>query len=795
LQGGPNALSAAMRERWRYVLIDEFQDTDETQWSIFRHAFLEGAQSSILYLVGDPKQSIYRFRGADVDTYLRACQEVIERGGQRVQLDRNYRATAALVQATNAIFDPSSETPIFTGSISYSPVTGGRTDRKLVDGDGRVCSPVQVLCVSAAGDAAWLSTLGHRIAREVRTVTDPSRPWRFDGRALECGDVFVLTRNAREGRTIGSALRAAGVPHAYFKQDGLFQTAEAKEVRTLLLAIERPNDRSCRLAAWLTPFFGLPLADIDRVRDLSNAHPMVAHLEQWRTLADERDFERLFEGILRDSGIVRREILFAEGERELTNYLHVFEQLLEMAHGSPVTLRDLANELSGLIDGSRLPLDIEGNVQRLSDGRSAVQIMTIHKSKGLEAPVVFVAGGFRHGRSDNVRVFHDQGRRLAWVGPLCDPEVEERAKVEEREEEQRLMYVALTRAKARLYLPCVLASHTDRARGEPKALRGPYDIINRRVWELVRYEEPTFWIEDLSVCDEPDDALAPVEDPERWRPPAELLREDDEHATMAGLRQSHAGPIVTSYTRMKGDHPAARPFLSRAAYEALGSVSETELRAARTSGIFLHELLERVPLASFASATAFDGWRLQPDVSALFDEAVTAHRIDGTQRQHAERLVWGAYTTPLRLPGGKRLASIGAARRVVREMGFVFSMKQRSGEGVESRVPQLVRGSLDLAFDEAGVVYFVDWKSDRLASYAPDSIHQHVSAFYAAQARLYAVAIAKLLAVRSAPEHEARFGGMFYCFLRGFDELGNGVWSARPPWDQVLAWEGTIGEP
>jgi exodeoxyribonuclease V beta subunit len=94
-----------------------------------------------------------------------------------------------------------------------------------------------------------------------------------------------------------------------------------------------------------------------------------------------------------------------------------------------------------------------------------------------------------------------------------------------------------------------------------------------------------------------------------------------------------------------------------------------------------------------------------------------------------------------------------------------------------------------------GVVYFVDWKSDSLASYAPDAVHRHVSAYYEVQARLYSVAIAKLLGVRTADEHDSRFGGMFYCFLRGFDARGNGVWSARPRWQQVLGWEGELRQP
>ena len=795
---GPRAtaLVAAMRDRWRYVLIDEFQDTDETQWSIFRRGFVEPTdRRSVLYLVGDAKQSIYRFRGADVLTYLRARDEITGAHGQRVPLEHNYRATPALVAANNAIFDQTAPHPIFTGNLEHAPLLCGRPDRTLVDGDGRPVSPVHVMRFGEPPDSRALSALGERMGREIAAITDPSRPWKLDGRALEYSDVFLLTRTAREGRTLGAALRKARVPFAFYKQDGLFQTDEAREVRTLLLAIDDPSNRARRLAAWLTPFFGLPLAVIERVRDLPGTHPLVARFHAWKALADKRDFDRLFESIVGDTGIVRREIFFSDGERELTNYLHILELLLEYACRSRSTSRDLVHMLSGLIDRTRLPLDLEGSVQRLDSERRAVQIMTIHKAKGLEAPVVFVAGGFGHSKGDDVRVYHEGGRRLAWVGAMSDPEVEKQAKAEEREEDQRLMYVALTRAKGRLYLPCaVIEERSDRepARFEPRSLRGPYGVINRRVAELLQSGDPLLSVENVGIAKEPPRSSQARPREGDWRPPEALLREDNDGATLAELRRAHAGAFVTSYTRMKGDRGTARPVPE----ETIEAAPETDLRGARTSGVFLHELLERVPLASFASCAGIDSWRSRPDVSVLFDEGMAAHRIERTQRDHAERLVWAAYTTVVALPGGGRLEGIASAPRVVREMDFVFPVPEAHETSPPFRtVRGYVRGSIDLAFEIGGLTYFVDWKSDSLASYSPEAVGRRVCGSYEPQAQLYAVAIGKLLGVRTQQEHEARFGGMFYCFLRGFDAAGQGLWAARPGWDQVLAWERTLRVP
>jgi exodeoxyribonuclease V beta subunit len=508
----------------------------------------------------------------------------------------------------------------------------------------------------------------------------------------------------------------------------------------------------------------------------------LARLQAWKALADARDFERLFESVVRDSGVLRREIFFADGERELTNYLHVLELLLEHANRTRATLGDLVHALTGLIEETRFPLDLEGNVQRLESERRAVQIMTIHKSKGLEAPIVFVAGGASAGRSDDVRVYHEGGRRLAWVGRTRG-DVKMRVQEEEREEEQRLMYVALTRAKGRLYLPCAMKE------GDAAKLRGAYDVVNRRVAALLRDEAPSLSVEDAPLVVAVPSAPANDVHADSWSPPMALLRDDGDAAgDEAKLRERHAGAIVTSYTRMKGARGASRStWIEEAedrraekAGEAADEALPTTLRATRASGVFVHEVLERVALASFASPTR-EAWRARAEVAALFDEAMAVHRVDPAQREHAEQLVWTAYTTPLALPGGVVLARLADAARVVREMDFVFP--------VAAAMPVYVRGSLDLAFEHGVLTYFADWKTDALASYDPAALGRHVEAHYAEQVQLYALAIVKLLGVATREEYEARFGGLLYGFLRGLDADGRGLWSARPSWDEVLAWE------
>jgi exodeoxyribonuclease V beta subunit len=809
---GGAALAAAMRQRWRYTLIDEFQDTDATQWSIFRQVFFAalgergpsaGAAASPLVLVGDPKQSIYRFRGADVATYLAARAEVASVGGAPVRLESNYRATPALVAATNRLFERDAPSAIFTGDIEYTPVDCGRPDRALLDGAG---APVSPLCAIELRGELRMAELGAWIAREVKLATDPVKPWRIDGRPIEHRDVFVLTRTRFESVEVGEALRAARVPHAFYKEEGLFQTDEARDLRAVLGAIDEPDHPARRIEAWLTPFFGLPLTEVERARNLPATHPLVARLHAWKAIAEARDFDRLFESLVSDSGVVRRELFFADGERELTTTTHLLETLVERARGGRTTLADLVLELSGLIAKTRLPLDLEGNMQRLESDRSAVQIMTIHKSKGLEAPLVFVAGGTWSSRADDVRAFHEDGRRLAWVGTPSGA-IKAAIEREEAEEEERLMYVALTRAMGRLYLPYVRD-----AQGAPASVRGPYGRVHRRLAVLVEANEPLLAVEDACAADalEAPPAIAAT-----WTPPAALLHDPDERAHYETLATSHAAAVVTSYTRLRGAGgrstrgDSAEELRADKSAGAIDEAPSTTLRAARASGVFLHEVLERVPVASFALGSIAE-WRARPEVAALFDEAMAAHRIDPEQRAHAERLVWSAYTGRVALPGGATLEGFASATALVREMDFVYPIP--AAPGFEQASPAaaplgFVRGSLDLAFEHAAaadgprLTYFADWKSDSLASYAPDAIARHVAAHYGEQVKLYTLAVVKLLGVRSQADHEARFGGLLYCFLRGFGDegaargAGQGSWAARPSWDEIVAWDERLRDP
>jgi len=512
-----SALIEALRRRYQVALIDEFQDTDELQWRFFDLVFVQSDGRHRTYLIGDPKQAIYGFRGGDVFTYLKARNQVQGPGNPVVPLAQNFRSTQALVDATNRIFVQAADPPFFQGDIVYDrPVTAGR-DVVAQEPQGTPSAPIYLLKIEPKqpelGMPELRRGLARQIAREVKQLIDgPGLYFGAEGNIerIKPKDIFILCVTNQNAAQVSRSLRAADVPFSFYKQDGLFETDEARQVRDLLAAIDRPADRSRRGRAWITSFFGVPLDALPKFDDLPESHPLFARLTEWNDLARRRRFEALFRRILDESGIILRELFVKDDERALTNYLHLFEILLEEARGTGCELAGLVTTLNGYIRGIRKPPGEDSDVQRLESDRDAVQIMTIHKSKGLEAAVVFVFGGFSAQSKSDGHEYHDaSGRRVLYLG--ADAAAKQAAETEADQEHERLFYVALTRAKARLYLPMVPLAFWK------SSWKGGYKRVNDRLCalesELPRDEfERNFWViafKDRPLGSGPDDRSQP----------------------------------------------------------------------------------------------------------------------------------------------------------------------------------------------------------------------------------------------------------------------------------------------
>lgn len=852
---GSEALVSELRRRYQVALVDEFQDTDRVQWSIFKRLFVEGTSEHRLIVIGDPKQAIYGFRNADVHTYHAAVDELKARGASMVALTVSYRSRAPLVEAVNRIL----ERGFFSGVNAYpNPVTCGRPELDVRDPSGNPLPAITLFHFVGRPELRAdrvRAALGTRIASEIErllqppiTIVDARGP-----RPLTPSDIHVLCRSRSDAEHVGAALREARIPHAFYKQEGLFQTSAARDVYVVLRAIENPDARVRRLDAWLTPFFAVPLERLDECRDLPPEHPLVARLERWRALAEAEEWPALFRAMLEESGLIRRELFIGGSERRLTDYQHIVEVLLEEVHRGRRSLPEILARLAAFIEGRELPAAESGNVHRLESERKAVQILTMHKSKGLEAEVVFLAGGLSEPAADPLspRIFHDEkGERVAWIGEPVG-EVRERLRREQIEEAERLLYVAITRARSCLYLPyfgppppgapldarAAYELSTDPEPAPPSAprpqldllfadpslpaapddapsqyelsrLSGPYRQLNERLVELVQSgvvtrEPALFERVEVPVTPRRGESFEAQVAISGFQPPPALLSSDvaEDTERFARLARRHRGPEITSYTRMKnalGGYAAPEPADPREEEvdAALPPESDKELSGGASVGVFLHEVLEHLPFERVREVESGRELLADEAISKLFSRHALENGIDRELIGIAADLLVRALKTPLVLADATLLPEgLCSASRRVTELSYLHPIPERSHPtlaeppaGPLSIDRGYVRGVIDLLFEHEGRWHVVDYKSDRLPSYAPEMLSAHVERNYLVQARLYTLGTLRALAIHDAETYERRFGGLLYAFLRGMGE-GEGVWTLRPSWEEVLEWE------
>jgi exodeoxyribonuclease V beta subunit len=767
-------LAIRLRARTPWAMIDEFQDTDPVQWDIFRRVWMHDDARG-LTIVGDPKQAIYGFRGADVATYEAARDELLRVGATRVDLDINRRSTEALVEAVNAILAGPPMMPLLDKSIRYDHPVKASGDVTCADRR----PPVTVFHMQGPKRDDNRIALARAIGAEIERLRDAPPVWQSRGRQppFSLGHVMVLTRSNKESVAIAAALRARGLPCALVESDRLFDTREAAELAAVLAAIATPRDRSARMRALRTRFFDVPWAELMRVVDAPDHHPLIARLFDWAALAVRREYEVLFRRLVEDSAFSERALVLGGGERAIVNTWHLIELLLEEVARSRCNLDELVTRLRRWIDDHEEVSD-ERDVQRAETDADAIRILTIHKAKGLEAPYVFVYGAASAPQRSKVHTLRDAAGRTLIVG-AHDDEVKQRIDDETEAENQRLAYVALTRAQVWLYLPL----YGDKAIDS----KSTYHCIQRCLAPLVRHRHALLEIVPVAVGEEPD---APA--------PAGALAHFDVPTPpplvpLAPIDPARAGLAMLSYTRLAreldavaviaaaGAEPRGRQELALAIDPAefaidarpndeaapLVELPPDELPPGADAGLLLHDMFERADLALVRAAPDPETWAAQPAVAQMIAERARERGIADTYRAHAARLVHATLRAPLALSDGRELPALVDATALAREVEFAYP--------IPGAMPPrgLVKGFIDALVAYGDELWVLDYKSDLLhpgSRSRSGSLHlgdtdlaragrDRVDEHYTVQARLYGLAADKLRGAR-------RLAGLLFAFVR-----------------------------
>ncbi len=438
-----------MRRRWSFVLVDEFQDTDPVQWQILDRAFTGHAT---MILIGDPKQSIYAFRGGDVQTYLQAARTA---GEARATLARNWRTDPPLVSALQALLHDLS---LGSPEIRVRPVASARPGERLAGAPS--AAPLRLRMVRrddlgcAPGESIPVDRARQFIARDLAADLSEllAAGATFDGVPVQAGHVAVIVGTHKQARTVQAALIAMDIPAVVAGSFSVFRTEAADQWVTLLEALEQPHRAARVRAAALTAFLGRTATELatggEAVTD-----ELSVRISRWAAVTAARGVAALLEVIGVETDLPARVLGQVGGERLLTDLRHI-GQLLQAAAAAdglgPAALADWLRRRRA----DAMADTTTDRVRRLETDAAATQVVTLHASKGLQYPVVYLPFAFDRWVGDpDILLLHQDGRRVLDVGGPGTPGWigrKRQALAEDAGEALRHLYVGLTRAQSQV---------------------------------------------------------------------------------------------------------------------------------------------------------------------------------------------------------------------------------------------------------------------------------------------------------------------------------------------------------
>nr|MBA2415640.1 UvrD-helicase domain-containing protein [Geodermatophilaceae bacterium] len=824
------AAAERIRERYRVVLVDEFQDTDPVQWEVLRRAF---HATTTLILIGDPKQAVYAFRGAEVRSYL----DAVRLADTHQTLSVNWRSDPGLLQALDQLYGGAA---LGHPDIVVHPVESNHDQSRL---PGQVPFRLrQVLREPPLSNNGYpyVPALRERVAGDlaadvVRLLDSGTE---LDGRPVEPGDLAVLARTAKQITYVCAALDRAGLPWVLGTSTSVFETPSATDWLRVLQAMEQPQRAGrVRLAA-LTSLLGWTAADLANATDEQIAEVGV-WLREWAALFAAAGFAAVFERLATQTRLEERLLHLSSGERTLTDLRHLAQTLNRAAVDDALGLTALTVWLDQRLTVPSLANTADRS-RRLESDAAAIQVVTVHGSKGLEFPIVYVPFAWDGAKRPDLTtlLLHDaDGARVRDIGGPGGPGYNRRKAIhdaEEAGEELRLLYVALTRAQSQVVAWWAPGAQTSgaplqrllmgRSSGEPepsaRAAAPQDDIATARL---------TAWATGPNVVHEivgPAVAL-------RWAPvkpePATLtaarfdrsLDTEWRRTSYSSLTASvHSSPGVGSEAEQPGktDEPYELPAVDVAAGGPLSTMNELPSGAA--FGTLVHKVLETVDTSALSlpdelmrrCREAVAGQLADVDPVALADALLPVLRTPlgpGTLADVApgDRLAELTFEFPL--AGGD--APFGAdvtLRRVallLREMLPASDVLAPYADLLASiEAPALrgyLSGSIDMVLRLDGPRYVVvDYKTNRLARGDLTALHytraamaaEMLRAHYPLQALLYCVALHRYLRWRQpAYDPAVHLGGVQYLFVRGMvgpaTPAGCGVFDWDPPAALVVA--------
>ena len=823
------ALARALSANWQTALIDEFQDTDPLQYAIFKAAFMqpqrqpENAQpenehqnpKTAFYMVGDPKQAIYSFRGADIYAYLAAADTIPP--ANRHTLTQNHRSHAALIHAINALF--SRPNPFALPQIPYTPARAARSQSSLPSGT----APLRLTWLNQDPTADDSDTLTQRAAQWCAQEIAATLTAHAQGKTpVSAGQIAILVRTRKEGSLMQRQLKKHNIQSVLLSRDSIYAEEETQAIYALISFILNPQRTQHLIYLLSGCLYNHTAAQIQQLNQNE------AQLTQWTDAAHQAAQTWQQHGIypalqqFLHQSHAETTLLAQRNDRTLTNLHQILEILATQDEkGQPPSA--LQQWLGAQIQASQHNANPQDHaLLRLESDENLVKIVTMHAAKGLQYPIVYCPFVWKasNQQTPEWQIIHQNHQaQLIHKTQLTDSD-QQQAQTEQRSEDLRLLYVALTRAEEQLNVYIASYQHTadsplayliqHQQPEKGKAGKDEYAHIQaqayRQSWQnfIAQHPEHIQWHDTLALpqytgslkpsqapTNEPQPAYqATAVPPRSYRSP--------QHTSFTALSR-HSTALPSEQTPLDPGEQTAPPQQNSLTPNAPPTIAQFPQGTA--AGICLHSLLERYPFAQ-------PGRQNLPLIQTTLDQ----HNINSQQWQDTiAQLIDHTRHTPL-LPHTS--LSTLPPQNILTEFGFLLHTRNFTLGSLKTWFaqhsnlpPEIIAAAQNLSFrdvqgyingyidllaqTETGDTLIIDYKSNWLGNspsdYTQAALNQAVAQHhYALQALLYAIATARYLTSRNAPPATLHIR---YLFLRGLDGItSNGVWQWDIPTSSLKQW-------
>lgn len=804
---GGEKLAQIIRKKYSAALVDEFQDTDSFQYIIFTRIF--DSKKSILFMIGDPKQSIYSFRGADIFSYMKAARNT----DSKYTLIKNWRSNPNMITAVNTIFS-NINAPFVFDKIGFEKGISGKKVKSISEKP----LPALTLWYFGANKKAVTSKplskteavplIARAVAGEIsRLILGEENNF---SRGINAKEIAVLVRTNRQAEIIKNNLSSKGIPSVLYYTGNIFHTHEAMEMERILLSIAEPgNDRAFN-AAVVTDILGVFGEDFVSI----NGEPFwleakSSRFREYFRLWTRYGFIRMFRMLMAEEKVRERLLSFPDGERRLTNLLHLAEILHQKSSEKKLGITGMLKWLSEQRN-AEFP-ESETHQLRLESDDQAVKIITIHKSKGLEFPVVFCPFAWEGSLiEDREILFHDKDVNETLTLDLGSKNFGTHLAIAQNErlaENLRLLYVAITRAIHKCYLVWGRFNTAETSaiayllhyKGQPEDILRENLLTSLREDVLDKNEEDL--LQDLNrLSNKSEGSIKIVSLP---------LGESMEYSTGEGDNEElscrhFSGKIdttwnISSFSHLISQRAVDREFPDRDVYHDLYTpTTENDLQLHKKenifsfpkgtrAGIFFHDVFEHLDFVESCTEEKIK----------LISNKLKEYKFESKWQKPVCTMVDNVLSVPLCINNTTLMLSSVHCRNRINEMEFYFPLKpvspnrlrkifadyggialvddfpDRLGRLSFSLTKGFMKGYIDMVFYEQDRYWLVDWKSNFLGNsvkdYGKNVLNTVMSRdFYILQYHLYVTALHQYLQLR-IPEftYERHFGGVFYIFIRG----------------------------